>query len=242
MSDAKRGFMPQDEKDFNAEGIAKMKVAAQDVLYLLDAGYSTKSATTFVGDHYQLSERQRICLARSISPTQDVISRLNREVTDIRDETLYIDGFNAIICLEVAYASRMSFKCMDGSIRDLAGLMGTYRIMGVTHQAVRAILSTLTIRGVKEAVIYLDKPVSNSGRLKTLIFEIANEMNCPIKLEVILLNAVDAQLKKLPLIASGDSIILNECDKWFNLNKATIDDNFVKYPYLNVCPVNWRLT
>ena len=50
-------------------------------------------------------------------------------------------------------------------------------------------------------------------------------------------DAVDYELKKLPLIASGDAIILDECDKWFNLVRCVIEKNIGDYPYVDICPV-----
>ena len=40
-----------------------------------------------------------------------------------------IDGFNIIITLEVLLCDSILFSCMDGTIRDLAALRGTYRII-----------------------------------------------------------------------------------------------------------------
>jgi hypothetical protein len=63
MKDAKRGFVPSDE-----------------VLFLLNHGYPVKGATRFVGDHYMFSERQCLALARTVSPEEQIASRLSREV------------------------------------------------------------------------------------------------------------------------------------------------------------------
>ena len=40
----------------------------------------------------------------------------------IKGQTIHIDGFNVIIGLEIAFSDPMLFKCMDGTVRDLAGL------------------------------------------------------------------------------------------------------------------------
>lgn len=64
------------------------------------------------------------------------------------------------------------FSCMDGTIRDLAALRCTYRIIPETHDAVRMLLNVLLDMKIRKACIVLDEPVSNSGRLKTLIADI----------------------------------------------------------------------
>ena len=234
MKDAKRGFVPSDEREFGTEVIPKLRKAAEEVLFLLNHGYPVKGATRFVGDHYMFSERQRLALARTVSPEEEIVSRKNREVNSIEGDTIYIDGFNVIIGLEIAYSESMLFRCIDGTIRDLAGLRGTYRLIPETDLAIKALLKTLESSKVGKAVIYLDKPVSNSGRLKQKIYEYAEYIDTEI--EVIIIDAVDYELKHKPLIASGDAIILNGCDKWFNLVKKVIDENIGDYEYIDICP------
>ena len=234
MKDAKRGFVPSDEREFGTEVIPKLRKAAEEVLFLLNHGYPVKGATRFVGDHYMFSERQRLALARSVSPEEEIVSRKNREVNSIEGENIYIDGFNVIIGLEIAYSESMLFRCMDGTIRDLAGLRGTYRLIPETDLAIKALLKTLESSKVGKAVIYLDKPVSNSGRLKQKIYEYAEDIDTEI--EVIIIDAVDYELKHKSLITSGDAIILNECDKWFNLVKRVIEENIGDYEYIDICP------
>jgi hypothetical protein len=180
------------------------------------------------------SERQRLALARTVSPEEQIASRLSRKVKNIEGETIYIDGFNVIIGLEIAFSESMLFTCMDGTIRDLAGLRGTYRLIPETDLAVKALLKTLEKLKVGKAVIYLDKPVSNSGRLKQKINEYAEDVD--IEVEVEIEDAVDYILKQKPLIASGDAIILDACDKWFNLVRYVIEENIGEYPYIDICP------
>lgn len=235
MKDAKRGFVPSDKREFGDKAIPKLRQAAEEVLFLLNHGYPVKGATRFVGDHYMFSERQRLALARTVSPEEQISSRLEREVKNIEGETIYIDGFNVIIGLEIAYSNSMLFSCMDGTVRDLAGLRGTYRLIPETDLAVKALLNTLEFLKVEKAIIYLDKPVSNSGRLRQKINEHADDYD--VEVDVVIEDAVDYVLKQKPLIASGDAIILNECDKWFNFVKCVIAQNIGDYPYINLCPL-----
>ena len=227
---AKRGFMPTDERDFSEKALPKLRKAAEEVYFLLNRGYPVTSTTRFIGDHYQLSERQRLALARTVSPEESIRSRKLREVTDIAGKTLYIDGFNVIIGLEIAYSDSMLFHCMDGTVRDLAGLHGTYRLISQTDSAIRALLASLGELGVEKAVIYLDQPVSNSGRLRQRILEFAEDI--PLSLEVEIENPVDAILKTKPLVASADAIILDECQQWFNLVKYVVETQIGEYPYI----------
>ena len=49
---------------------------------------------------------------------------------------VWIDGFNTVITLEVMLSDSILFSCADGTIRDLAALRGTYRIIPETQKAV----------------------------------------------------------------------------------------------------------
>ena len=232
---AKRGFMPTDERDFSEKMLSKLRKAAEEVYFLLNRGYPVTSTTRFIGDHYQLSERQRLALARTVSPEESIRSRKSREVTDIAGKTLYIDGFNVIIGLEIAYSDSMLFRCMDGTVRDLAGLHGTYRLIPQTDLAIQALLVSLGELHVEKAVIFLDQPVSNSGRLRQRILEFAEQI--PFYLEVEIENPVDAILKTKPLIASADAIILDECSQWFNLVRYVVGSQIGAYPYIEFAQV-----
>ena len=232
---AKRGFMPTDERDFSEKMIPKLRKAAEEVYFLLNRGYPVTSTTRFIGDHYQLSERQRLALARTVSPEESIRSRKSREVTDIAGKTLYIDGFNVIIGLEIAYSDSMLFCCMDGTVRDLAGLHGTYRLIPQTDLAIQALLVSLGELHVEKAVIFLDQPISNSGRLKQHILEFAEQI--PFELEVEIGNPVDAILKTKPLVASADAIILDECSQWFNLVRYVVETQIGDYPYIEITDV-----
>ncbi|MBD5097916.1 MAG: DUF434 domain-containing protein [Lachnospiraceae bacterium] len=231
---ARRGFMPTDERDFGDKALPKLRKAAEEVYYLLNRNYPITPITKFIGDHYQLSERQRLALARTISAKDKIIARKKREVQNINDKVLYIDGFNVIIGLEIAFSDSMLFKCMDGTIRDLAGLRGTYRLIPQTDLAIEALFQSLDELKVKKAVIYLDKPISNSGRLKQRIYHFAEKIT--FELDVELDDAVDSVLKTKPLVASADSIILDECDEWFNLAKYIVDMQNEDYPYIDMIP------
>ena len=123
---------------------------------------------------------------------------------------------------------------MDGTIRDLAGLRGTYRLIPETDLAVKALIETLVELKADKTVIYLDRPVSNSGRLKSKILETAEDIGFDV--EVVIENAVDHELKQKSLVASGDAIILDQCVEWFNLVRRVIERKVGEYAYVDICP------
>lgn len=210
-----RGFMPEDDASFFGSALEKLRSAQIELQYLLDRGYPMRSASRFVGSHHQLSARQILALTRTTASTHDLARRAEKRVnaTDLRGHTLYLDGLNIIITLEVAFSDGMLFAAPDGVIRDLAALRGTYRLLPQTSVALDLLRLALARLEVSDAVMFLDAPVSNSGKLKSLVYK----KTWPVSLDVRLVNSPDAELKRHPFVASGDSIILEECGSWFSL-------------------------
>lgn len=228
----KRGYSPNDQKEFGDQAIEILYKAGKDLQYLLNQGYHIKGASTFVGNHYLLSERQRLALARAISANESIKIRRDKEITNIPyGSTVNIDGFNTIITLEVALSESLRLKCADGTIRDLAALRGTYRLIDKTETAITLIGRSLEKNNVDKAVFYLDAPVSNSGRLKQRIVELLNQFCFEVQVEVI--NNVDAVLEKLDNVITSDAIILDKCTSWINLTGKIIEENMGDYPYID---------
>lgn len=216
--DAKRGFVPEDERNFSEEAIVTMKKASRHICYLLNEGYDLKQATVFVGNHFLLSERQRLAITRSVASINQLEERGNKkkDLHDLAGKEMWIDGFNIIITLEVLLCDSLLFQCMDETIRDLAALRGTYRLIPETANAAQMMLDVLQEAGVSKVNILLDKPVSNSGRLKELIADVA-ERDCSIPLDIQILRDVDRELYGKEYVITSDSIILDHCHSWVNL-------------------------
>lgn len=222
METVKRGFVPNDKNEFGYGWTIKMRQAAEELYYLLNRGYDMKSAGTFIGNHYQLSDRQRQGLSRIVAPESKIAFREHKEIKS--DETLervYIDGFNTIITLEVALSGSLLLQGMDGAIRDLAGLRGTYKIVDKTADAIDLMFRSLDELGTREAIIYLDRPVSNSGRLGSLLYEVAVGYK-KIFAEVKIVQDADKELQKKENVISSDSAVLDHCGSWYNLNRQII--------------------
>ena len=78
--DAKRGFVPEDVKNFSPQALDIMRTASRHVCYLVNEGYDLKQATTFVGNHYLLSERQRLAIMRSVAAKGQIQNRQKKQV------------------------------------------------------------------------------------------------------------------------------------------------------------------
>ncbi|AQS04201.1 DUF434 domain-containing protein [Clostridium beijerinckii] len=228
----KRGFVPSDEIEFNEENLTLLKKAQKDIYYLINHGYSIDKSVEFVGNHLLFSARQRLALKRGISSYNDIISREKRKILDTyENSTLHIDGLNIIITLEVALSNSTLIKCMDGTLRDLAGLRGTYKLIDKTDTAIDLIGKRLDEMKIRKAIFYLDSPVSNTGRLKSRILEILHKYNFDI--EVILIPNADVILNKLDYVVTSDGIILNTCESWINLAYEIVEEELPNTSYID---------
>ena len=213
---AKRGYVPEDDKNLSQEAIHTLQKAACHVQYLINEGYDLKQASTFVGNHFQLSERQRLSVVRSVATDDQIIRRRRKEISlsNLSGKDVMIDGFNSIITLEVMLCEGILFECMDGTIRDLAALRGTYRIIPETEDAIRMMFEILQKADIRKAIILLDEPVSNSGRLKTLMADVGEDYSFDLDIRII--RDVDRTLYDKENVITTDSIILDHCNSWIN--------------------------
>lgn len=223
----RRGFDEEDYKYFSESNMEKLKVAQEEVQWLLDRGYKIKPVIELVGGHYLLSARQRTALQRTTAPTYQCEKRKGKmlPLDKAKDGCLFIDGFNLIITLETALSKSAVLLGKDGVLRDLAGLRGTYKIIDKTQTALDIIGKTLKELSVPEVKFYLDSPVSNSGRLRAEILRQAEFWG--IHTEAELLPNVDSLLSGMERIVTGDSILLDGCKSWFNLSRK-ITEEYIK--------------
>jgi len=219
----RRGFDKDDERWFSKESMLKLHKAQEELIWLMDRGYKIDKVMELVGGRYQFSVRQRAALIRSTCSTKQCKKRQSTLLNwaEAKDGGIYIDGLNLIITLEVALSKSSLILGNDGVIRDLAGLRGSYRIIDKTYKAVELIGKTLQELKVLYVKFFLDAPVSNSGRLKSLILEHSQDWNLPVEVELV--RNPDVILKEMERIVTGDAVILDSCKSWFNLSGKIID-------------------
>jgi hypothetical protein len=213
-----RGAHPEDAQIFAAKHIGNLRQAIADYSLLLSKGYAPKSSLKLVGDRFGLTDRQRLAMMRcGCSDTQLEIRRANEvNVSELEAEPIVIDGYNVLITTEAALSGAPIFRSRDGCYRDLAGIHGSYRKVIETIPAIELIAKCLCDLGIESALWLFDSPVSNSGRLKTIIGSLAEENGWPWEIE--LLPNPDVKLIETDMIAAtSDSDVLDKCGKWANL-------------------------
>jgi hypothetical protein len=154
---------------------------------------------------------------------QQLANRKDKQIgiSEITGQSIAVDGYNLLITIEAAMSGGLIFVGRDGCCRDLASIHGTYRKVIETIPAIELIGDFLQQAKITEALWLLDSPVSNSGRLKTLIRKIAE--NHGWNWEIQLVTSPDAVLIKGDTIAvSSDSVVIDGCKKWVNLTGEII--------------------
>ncbi len=225
-----RGPHPADVKLFAPDAISNLRLALADFSLLLTKGYAEKSSLKLVGDRFSLTQRQRLAMMRSACSDQQLRARKQREmkIAELAGLPIIIDGYNVLITIEAAMSGACIFKGRDGCFRDLASIHGTYRKVTETIPAVQLIGKFLKEAGITDCLWLLDSPVSNSGRLKTLIGELAGENHWNWEIELLI--SPDAKLTKTELTAvSSDSVVLDNCESWVNLARAIIEKKLPQF-------------
>jgi hypothetical protein len=218
-----RGAHPEDAQLFAPSQLERLRTAAEEVVWLLGRDYAMATAVTVVGDHHQLALRQRLALSRALCSQAQAAERAEREIelSAVRGRPLYIDGFNLIITIEVALSGGLILDCLDGTARDLAGMRGSYHPVAETDQALELIGAELGALGAASARFFLDAPVSNSGRLRARITEVAR--GWPLAVDAELVPNPDAILVRGDNVVTADGAILDRCRGWVNLARAIVD-------------------
>jgi len=212
-----RGAHPKDARDFGRDVHAVLEKACSELSWLLTRDYGMVAALTLVGDHHQLTARQRLAVMRGACGDQALRARLASRLAaeSLVDAEIGIDGFNCLITLEAMFSGAPVFVGRDGVYRDLASVHGTYRRVQETLPALAALRDTLLRHRVGQAVFYLDRPVSNSGRLRALIEE---TFAGTLPTSVVLHDSVDPVLvRERPIVASSDSWVIDHAQHWLDL-------------------------
>lgn len=219
MNNRNRGKNTGDDTLFGSEKqISKLKLAVQDMQYLLTRGYAEKATSDLVGNRYRLKTRQIQALRGASAADGQIHHRKlkQQEISDLKDKMVYLDGFNVLIMLESLLSEAYIFEGVDGCFRDLSGVHGTYKRVNQTQRAIELVGAFFQKSQVQKLVWIFDQPVSNSGRIKQMVldFAVENQFNWEAELEY---NPDKFLAESSAVVISSDAWILDHCKEWFNL-------------------------
>ncbi len=225
-----RGANPEDIHAFAESEWPALRTAVAELCWLLTRDYAENSALKLVGDRHNLSARQRMAVRRCACPAQSLKQRTQTRTTLERHlgGCVGVDGYNLLITLESAISGGLILVGLDGCYRDLASIHGTYRRVEETVPALRLLSEYLTKAGMGAVDWYLDRPVSNSGRLKQLMLSeaagLSSHSDGTCKWNIELVDSPDRALLQHPgPIVTTDSVVLDRCGSWINLAAEIIN-------------------
>lgn len=219
-----RGKKSRDDKIFGPKWLPVFKEAVDDYCFLMSRGYAEHSVQEIVGNRYRLNSRQRNAIRRIGSSKQAIEARAQKvyQPQEIRGASVEIDGFNLLILLESALSGAYIFKGRDGTYRDISSVHGSYKRVVKTEEAVLLLGKALHVLQPKSVKWYFDQPVSNSGRMKTLLQEISAANNFAWEVELVF--SPDKLLAKSEaVVVTSDGWILDEAKHWFNFGAYLIE-------------------
>ena len=219
-----RGAHPEDAGLFGLDRLPALHAASSDLAWLLDHGYALRSALALTGDRHGLRQRQRLAVARCACSREQRQRRDAHRIDPggLLGSELWIDGYNLLITIESALAGGIILHGRDGCYRDMASLHGTYRMVTETARAATLIGTALAACGVESCHWLLDRPVANSGRLKSVLREIAASAGWRWEVELEF-NPDRILIQTTALVATSDSVVLDRAERWTNAARMIID-------------------
>lgn len=221
-----RGPHPHDYELFNAAAIPRLRAAAGDLSWLLSRGYAVVSSTKLVGDRYQLDARQRLAVVRCACSDEQLARRQAHQIdaVELQGSELWLDGYNVLTTIEAAISGGVILAARDGCFRDMASMHGSYRKVQETLPALTLLGEQIAQLGVQHCRWLLDEPVSNSGRLRAIIQELAASRGWDVEVQLVH-NPDNDLMASDAVVASADSQIIDACERWFNLARVTIENH-----------------
>ncbi|WP_291725967.1 DUF434 domain-containing protein [Bernardetia sp.] len=215
-----RGANPKDHAAFATKHIENLQQAVSDLSWLLSKEYSPKASLKLVGDKFYLTDRQRKAIQSASSDEQSLRLRKDKEISIDDDfkklnSTLVIDGYNLLITTECALSGAPLFIGLDDCLRDIASIHSTYRKVEETLPALELIGKVIEELEINDIIWILDAPISNSGRLKKIIEELAEEKQWNWK--VVLEKQADKSIVEL---SEKENHVVASCDAWITINAS----------------------
>lgn len=194
--------------------------AANDYYYLLSKNYPIKAALKLISDKYRLSGLERSVLLRGIVNKKTACERKNKLFLEknIINKLLLIDFYNVIITIISYLSGKFLYIANDGFLRDAAEVHGRLSKSKLIEKALIFLFKYLYSIKIKEAIMYMDSPVSHSKDLSVKSDKLFNEYKINGKCFVV--KSADYYLINSNsdcICSTSDSTIIDNRDKVFDL-------------------------
>jgi hypothetical protein len=220
-----RGPHPADATLFCRDQWPVLKQSVEHLCWLLSRGYAPTSSLKLVGDRFSLVARQRTAVLRSSCADATRRQRQGKAIgsEQLAHRELEVDALNLLITLESALAGGVVLHARDGAYRDMASIHGSYRRVDQTATAIQ-LAGEFFQRCCVDSVLWrIDRPVSNSGRLRAMLEQRAAHSGW--NWETTLDDDPDRVLgSQYELVATADAPVLDRVEQWANAARWIIDE------------------
>ncbi|HER10160.1 MAG TPA: DUF434 domain-containing protein [Bacteroides sp.] len=183
--------------------------AAGHYEWMLSRGYPQKSALKLVGDRFSLPGKYRQVLYRGICAREQAEAR-KKKLGFVREgDVVLVDTYNVLFTINNYLLGRPVFISNDGFLRDAGEMRGRITNKPVFNRGVNLLLDVMKAWKNAKVTLYLDEPVSFSGRLSIELSKDMVEMD--IDGEAFTVNSPDHMLKHTAsdAICTSDSAIID---------------------------------
>jgi len=197
---------------------SKLRQAALDFRYLQHRGYNRDNSLSLVTDRYLLTREEKLVLYRAIYPPQITDNRRSKLLrhSDLKEQSLAIDGYNVLITLESLLLDRLLIQCDDGLIRDIASVHRNYKLSDNSSEALKLLVKKIHHLKPKESLFFYDSPVSKSGEIAALTRKLLQDYQ--IEGTAKTSPQVDSSLiKSEGVVVTSDSVIIDRSERIFDL-------------------------
>lgn len=209
--------------------------AEYELKFLLNRGYRKTVALKLVANKHLLNKELRNYLVRKVFSNELIASRKDKiiKLNQIKDKTLFIDGYNVLITVEIICNNDYGSLVMgnDGILRDVKAIFGSYKKNSVTKSAIKSIVTLLHEENPKSIKFLYDSPVSNSGELAKLTKDIIKKSNLKGNAETyknVDYTLVEQSKIQGSIVATSDGAVIDRINKvldipyWICKNKGKI--------------------
>lgn len=183
--------------------------AAKEYLWMLSRGYPQKASLKLVGDKFMLTRDMRQVLYRGISAEKQAAARSKMIGSVTPGDVVLIDTYNVLFTINNYLLGKPIFISNDGLLRDAGEMRGRIMNKPVFSRSKDLMLDVLKEWDKASYVLYLDEPVSFSGRLS---IELSKDMvQMDITGEALTVQSPDYMLKheNSDAICTSDSAIID---------------------------------
>lgn len=147
------------------QSMEELLPAAKEYLWMLSKGYPQKTSLKLVGDKFMLSREMRQVLYRGISAEDRAAERIKKSGSITSGNLVLVDTYNVLFTINNYLLGKYVFISNDGILRDAGEMRGRIINKPVFTRSVNLLLDVLQAHQGVVFMLYLDEPVSHSGRL-----------------------------------------------------------------------------